>query len=59
MDSGDSDYEGDTPGFRKLDSDIDHQSMFVSEKNAKKRLVIKDGKVIGASKPQAKGKCMY
>lgn len=62
MDSGDSEYdESETTGFRKLDADDDpktHPSVYMMEKN-KKRLVIKDGKIIGKSKPIRKDKGNY
>lgn len=59
MDSVESDYEGETQGFRKLDTDMEgqgRQNLYMSEKNSKKRLVIKDGKIMGASKNQRKDK---
>lgn len=41
MDSADSDYDNDMPGFRKLDTEGE---------SPKKRLVIKDGKIVGTPK---------
>uniref|UniRef100_A0A1Y1KHC9 HMG box domain-containing protein n=1 Tax=Photinus pyralis TaxID=7054 RepID=A0A1Y1KHC9_PHOPY len=56
-----TDYE-DSPepaGFRRLDPDADNlgnQSLYMAEKSAKKRLVIKDGKIVGRAKAQRKDK---
>ncbi|KAK5644483.1 hypothetical protein RI129_005783 [Pyrocoelia pectoralis] len=56
-----SDYE-DSPepaGFRRLDPDADslgNQSLYMMEKSTKKRLVIKDGKIVGRAKAQRKDK---
>lgn len=53
--ASDSEYdEGDSQGFRKLGADGENQqqSMYLMDKN-KKRLVIKDGKIVpGSNKAQ-------
>lgn len=62
IDSGsDSEYEQqESQGFRRLDADSDsqmhHQSVYLSEKSNKKRLVIKDGKIMAKMKAQRKDK---
>lgn len=58
--ASESEYEeSETQGFRKLDADSDsptHQGVYLSEKSTKKRLVIKDGKVVSRGKTQRKDK---
>ncbi|KAF5298014.1 hypothetical protein FQR65_LT09825 [Abscondita terminalis] len=55
-----SDYDDPVePGFRRLDPEADslgNQSLYMMEKSAKKRLVIKDGKIVGRAKAQRKDK---
>lgn len=56
--ASDSEYDdGDSQGFRRLGADGENQtqqSMYLMDKS-KKRLVIKDGKIVaGANKPQRK-----
>ncbi|KAK4875223.1 hypothetical protein RN001_011645 [Aquatica leii] len=55
-----SDFEDPVePGFRRLDPETDslgNQSLYMMEKSAKKRLVIKDGKIVGRAKAQRKDK---
>lgn len=58
--ASESEYEeSENQGFRKLDIDSDGhtpQSVYLSEKSTKKRLVIKDGKVMPQAKAQRKDK---
>lgn len=61
-DSMDSESDLDTPdhaGFHRLDVDTDslgNQSLYMSEKSTKKKVVIKDGKIVGQQKTQRKDK---
>lgn len=61
--SGASESDFDDPaehtGFRRLDPETDNlgnQSLYMMEKSSKKRLVIKDGKIVGRAKAQRKDK---
>ncbi|XP_044727599.1 HMG box-containing protein 4 isoform X2 [Chrysoperla carnea] len=61
-DSGsDGDEASDTPGFRRLDDHAEetpshgNQSLYMQEKS-KKKLIIKDGKIVGRTKTQRKDK---
>ncbi|GLV35878.1 uncharacterized protein CBL_09904 [Carabus blaptoides fortunei] len=61
MDSSDEmDDDQETQGFRRLDEHTDAdqpaQSLYLMEKSNRKRLVIKDGKIIGKAKAQRKDK---
>lgn len=63
LDSLESDEEideGDNLGFRRLDEHTEMeqpaQSLYLMEKSNRKRLVIKDGKIIGKTKAQRKDK---
>lgn len=49
MESADSEYEGESRGFQKLGTDS-NGPLSSAEKSNKRRLVIKDGKIIGMSK---------
>lgn len=57
--ASEEDYdESESQGFRRLDGDSDnqmHQSVYLAEKS-KKRLVIRDGKIMGKVKAQRKDK---
>ncbi|XP_017773201.1 PREDICTED: uncharacterized protein LOC108560250 isoform X2 [Nicrophorus vespilloides] len=57
MDDSQSDYDDET-GFRRLDDgDSSQQSLYLTEKTQKKRLVIKDGKILNkGGKVQRKDK---
>lgn len=54
----DSDYENEETGFRRLDASSGdssgQQSLYMTDE--KKHLIIKDGKILGRSKSQRKGK---
>lgn len=49
-------------GFHRLGAETDSlggQSLYMMEKSSKKRLVIKDGKIVGRAKAQRKDKGLY